>query len=249
MNNINMALLIPFLASTSTLIGFLITYINHNNYQNIICFSLAFSSSVMIIISIFSLIPESYNYLNKSLFPSIIIILLLINIGFIISQSIETIINILIKKTLLYRLGILSSITLIIHNIPEGIITYLTTNVNLTLGITTSLAIALHNIPEGIAIAAPIYYSTLNRKITFLYLFITGFSEFLGSVLALLFIDNNINYNYLSYILGITSGIMLYLAIFNLLPNSLNINNQRIPIIGFLLGIFIITICLLLINN
>ena len=200
----------------------------------------------MIIVSIFSLIPEAYTYLNNKTLNSIILIILLINIGFIISQVIDTFIDKIINNTSLYKLGILSSITLIIHNIPEGIITFLTTSNNLSLGITTSISIALHNIPEGIAIAVPIYYATNSRKKAFLYTFITGFSEFLGSIIALIFLNKLFIIN-LSIILGLTAGIMLHLSIFKILPKSLEFNNVKLSTLGFITGFIMIIICLILI--
>ena len=60
----------------------------------------------------------------------------------------------------LYKIGIISMIIIILHNIPEGIITFITSSSNINLGLKLSIAIALHNIPEGISISIPIYYST-----------------------------------------------------------------------------------------
>ena len=43
-------------------------------------------------------------------------------------------------------------VAIVLHNIPEGIATFITSNNNLKLGITLTIAIALHNIPEGLAV-------------------------------------------------------------------------------------------------
>lgn len=69
-------------------------------------------------------------------------------------------------------------IAIILHNIPEGIATFLTTSENVELGISLAIAIALHNIPEGISISVPIYFSTNNMKKAIWYTFISGMSEF-----------------------------------------------------------------------
>ena len=55
-------------------------------------------------------------------------------------------------------------IAIIIHNIPEGIATYISSETNIKLGISITIAIAMHNIPEGISIAVPIYYATGSKK-------------------------------------------------------------------------------------
>ena len=245
MNKNILVFLIPFLAGISTIIGYLPTYIKEKYQDTVISFSLAFSSSVMFTVSIFSLIPEAFNYLNTTIsFSSIMIILILINLGIIISLSIDKKLEKKIDNSSLYKLGILSIIALVLHNIPEGITTYLTTTNNLKLGISLSLAIALHNIPEGIAIAIPIFYSTNNRKKAFFYTLISGFSEFLGAILAHIFLKDLITNFLLTIILSITSGIMLHLSIFDLLPNSISYNKTKTTLLGLILGILIILVCI-----
>ena len=85
-----LSFLIPFLAGISTIIGYFPTYINEKYQNTVISFSLAFSSSIMFTVSILSLIPEAFHYLNNTLsFPHIIIILIWINIGIILSLLID----------------------------------------------------------------------------------------------------------------------------------------------------------------
>lgn len=242
MNNI-LTFIIPLLAGISTIIGYLPTYLPSKYQNTIISFSLSFSASIMLTISILSLIPESYQYLNQPTFSSILILLICLNTGIILSLYIEKRIAKSTINSSLYKLGILSVITLIIHNIPEGIITYLTTANNLQLGITLSIAIALHNIPEGIATAIPIYYSTNSHKKAFLYTFISGFSEFLGAILAHFFLKRFINPITLSLILSITAGIMLHLSIFDLIPTSISYHNNKSLLFGIIVGTTIMLIC------
>ena len=76
------------------------------------------------------------------------------------SLSFKYKLGIKILNSKLYKLGIITMLVIMMHNIPEGIATYITTTQNINLGITLTIAIALHNIPEGISISIPIYYST-----------------------------------------------------------------------------------------
>ena len=64
-------------------------------------------------------------------------------------------------------------LAIILHNIPEGIATFITTTNNVKLGVALTIAIALHNIPEGISISIPIYYSTNSKLKSFIYTFIS----------------------------------------------------------------------------
>ena len=214
MNKSIIPFIITFIAGISTLIGIIPTYIN-NKYKNyIIKTSIIMSGLIMLLVSVKSLIPESYKYLEKNKIQLLIYIIL----GIIISKIIDKYVDNKTNNNLL-KIGILSTITLILHNIPEGIITYITSLNNIKLGIKLSLAIALHNIPEGIIISVPIYYSTNNRKLAYIYTLISGFSEILGAIIAKIFIKNITN-NILGIILSITSGIMIYIAIFELLERK-----------------------------
>lgn len=234
--------IITFLAGISTVLGVIPTYFNSKYKDKIINLSLSFSSGIMLSISLFSLIPESINYMGFS-YINIILLLLFINIGLIISTYTDKLIGKRIENNSLYKLGIVSIIALILHNIPEGVTTFLTTSNNFRIGLTLSLAIALHNIPEGISIAVPIYYSTNSHKKAFIYTFLSGFSELIGGILSYIFLSHFINNFILAIILGITSGIMIQISLFELIPNSLKYKNYFNTFIGFILGFIIMIIC------
>lgn len=234
------ALTITSIAGLSTLLGYF--FINKSKNQNkVIALSLAFSSSVMISLSILELIPNSYKELIKTntLFHTILIILIFINIGAIITLIIDSITH-KINKNTLYTVGIISVIAIILHNIPEGIITYLAGNTNKKIGISLMIAIALHNIPEGISISIPLYYSTKNKLKTLKYLIISASSEIIGAIIAATFLQNK-NINFISYISLIIAGIMIFLALFEQIPIIIKIKEKN-KIKIFILGIIIIYI-------
>ena len=243
------SLLIPFLAGLSTMIGYLLTYLPYSYHKKIIGYSLSFSAGIMITISIFSLIPEGISYINDLPFYYIFIIIsIFIILGVFFSKTIDEVISIKNKDTKLYQIGIISMISLIIHNLPEGIITYLTTSNNIKLGITISLAIAIHNIPEGIAIAIPIYYATKNREKTVLLTALSGFSEFIGALLAYFFLKNYINNILLMSTLITTSGIMIDISLRELLPNSHQYISKKEILISYLLGTTLMLTCIFIFN-
>lgn len=245
MNRTLFSFLITFMAGISTIIGILPCYLNNKYKDKVISFSLAFSSGVMLTISLISLIPEAV-LLFGSIFkvtPLVLICLIFIVLGILFSSLVDSKVEECFTKNKLYKLGIISVIVLMLHNIPEGITTFISTNKNVTLGLSLSLAIALHNIPEGISIAVPIYYSTNNRKKAFLYTLISGFSEFFGAVIAYLFIAKYVNNFILGIILAMTAGIMLHISLYELLPNSIEYKKNKTTIIGFILGILVMLLC------
>ena len=215
--------IITFLAGITTIIGIIPTYFDSKYKDTIVRFSLLFSCIVMFIISIFSLIPEAINYIGISFF-NIILLCIFVNIGIIISSYIDKRLETMSSNSL-YKLGITSVIALVLHNIPEGIITFLTSSNDIKIGISIAIAIALHNIPEGISIAIPIYYSTNSHRKAFIYTFISGFSDLLGGII--LFLSSYINDFLLFIILSITAGIMIHLSLFELLPNFLKYKKEE----------------------
>jgi ZIP family zinc transporter len=127
----------------------------------------------------------------------------------------------------LYRVGIIAMLSIILHNIPEGIATFMASTSNIKLGLTLALAIALHNIPEGISISVPIYYATNSKKKAFLYTFISGISEFFGAVLTYFFLKNFINDFLMGALFASIAGIMFYIGIYELLPTSFKYKKNK----------------------
>ena len=225
--------IISFLSGLSTLIGYFSIYIKKDK-NKIIKNSLALASGVMLCVSIIELIPEGIKQLNKSN-DTYIIGIISITIGMLL----PIIINKVIKEEGLYKLGIISSIAIIMHNIPEGIITYLTSVKNINLGINIALAIAMHNIPEGITIAVPIYYGTKNKKKAFKIVLISALSEPIGALLAHILLRKIITGKTIGIILLLVAGIMSYLSIVELLPKALKYKEKKKTIIFFIIGIII----------
>ena len=242
-----MPFLITLLAGCSTLIGYFFIYLKNDN-NRILISSLAFASGVMFFISIFDLIPEAIRSFNKEyfIFYSLLICCLFISIGIIISSFLNH--KLPDDSSSLYKVGLISMIALIVHNVPEGIVTFLTSNNNIRLGVLLAIAIALHNIPEGISVSVPIYYSTNSKWKAFGYTFISGISEFLGALLAFAFLKNFNNDFFLGCLYSVTSGIMIYISLMELLPSSLKYRNIFKSFFWFVFGMIFIYISIILIK-
>ena len=63
------------------------------------------------------------------------------------------------------QIGWFTALALTIHNIPEGMLTYVSAlSSNPTIGLGVACAIGLHNIPEGFAVAFPIMIGTGSKS-------------------------------------------------------------------------------------
>ena len=133
-------------------------------------------------------------------------------------------------------------IAIIMHNLPEGIITFITSYQNPQIGLHLAIAICLHNIPEGIAISLPIYYSTKSKKKAFLFTLIAAISEPLGALLAFLFLKDYITNILIGSLLSLIAGIMTNIAIYELLPESFSYNIKLLTIVSFIIGLLFLYI-------
>jgi ZIP family zinc transporter len=67
------------------------------------------------------------------------------------------------KISPLLQAGVTTGIALSLHNIPEGIVTYIAATKDPTIGALLAVGIAFHNIPEGVSVALPLYNATGKR--------------------------------------------------------------------------------------
>lgn len=243
------AFLLTTLAGLSTLIGAFVIFISKKKKDSIIIGSLGFASGVMIMVSFSDLIPNSYTLFSNtySVIVSILLLLIAMNIGVILSKSINKLIP--SNNNELYRVGILSMLAIMLHNIPEGIATYITNCSNITLGLSLTIAIAAHNIPEGISISVPIFYATGSKLKAFLYTFISGISELIGAIIAALFLAPFVTDTLMAFLYAIIAGIMIYLSITELLKTSLDYNKKNLTWFYFMIGFIFILISHFIFNN
>ena len=155
-----MPLLLSLIAGLSTVIGSLLIFIKIKRIGEFITFSLSFSIGIMTLISIFDLIPSSVPIIiNKYYYLyGIPICILTFLLGYLSISKINKKIDKSNNKSSLYKIGIVSMISLMLHNFPEGMAVFMGAYTNISIGIKLCIAIMLHNIPEGIAIAVPLYY-------------------------------------------------------------------------------------------
>lgn len=243
--NIIIPLILSLFAGLSTVLGAFIIFISNKKSNKLITFSLAFSAGVMISVSLTDLLFSSIETLSKLHGPAtgIVSSLFFMLIGGIFAFLIDELIpsdSIGKDNKSLFRAGLVSMLTLMIHNFPEGIATFVSGYHSTSLGISIALAISLHNIPEGIAIALPIYYSTNSKSKAFKYTLLSGLAEPLGAFLAFLFLRPYINENILSIIFSIVAGLMIYISFTELLPKANSYKENYIYITSIFLGLCII---------
>ena len=137
----------------------------------------------------------------------------------------------------LFRVGFVSALAMALHNFPEGVATFLAGYEDLTLGVSITLAIALHNIPEGISVAMPVWYATGSRRRAFRCTLLSGLTEPVGAVLAFALLRPFLNGLLLGVLFGAVAGIMVYIAVEELIPSSRQYGHDRPALWATLCGI------------
>lgn len=240
MQNVILAFLLTLVAGLSTMIGIIFIYYK-GDIIKLTKYSLAFAAGVMFSVSMLDLIPEASKLLTYSLpkLKAFNYMLVFMIGGFLISTLIDIFIpeNSEVGNKKLYKLGIFSMIAIIIHNIPEGIATFLSSSTDISLGIPLTIAIALHNIPEGISISVPVYSATGSSRKALKLTMISALAEPLGAFIAFLFLKPIMTDIIMGCTLAMVAGIMSHISLIQLLPASLKYQEKAKTIIAFILGI------------
>lgn len=248
MFNFNNSFNITLFSGLSTILGFFVIFlkIKNNNISKFIVFCLGFSLSIMIGVSISELLPNSIIniFTYNTFFTSIALIIGVVFSTYFVFKVVLKIINNR-EGEKLYKIGVASLFTLLCHNIPEGAITYVSTESNLLLGIKLAIAISFHNIPEGIIISVPVYYATKSKVKAFLCVLTAALAEPIGAILSMLFFKN-ITYICVDISLLIVGVIMVIFAIDELYVKALTYNENRSLIRGISLGVIISIINIIL---
>ena len=258
------ALILTLFAGLATGIGSLIALIAKRTNKTLLAFSLGLSGGVMVYISFVEFFNEANKtlqiYYGETLGQLYCIIAFFVGIAFI------AIIDIFIpsgdnpheirlvedmeqepKDFKLRRLGLFTALAIGLHNFPEGIATFTTAFDDSTLGFAIAIAVAIHNIPEGIAVSIPIFYATGNRKQAFWWSLLSGVAEPIGGMVGYLILMPYFKEHNLGLILSAVAGIMVYISIDELLPSARKYGQAHISMIGFIFGMAIMALTLLLV--
>lgn len=252
------ALSLTVMAGLATGIGSLLAVFAKRTNTKFLAGSLGFSAGVMVYVSMIEIFSKSETYLISatnditgyylavaSFFAGILLIGL---IDYFVPSTEGDIgnLNEASHEKSLQRMGFITALAIGIHNFPEGLATFTSALQDPHLGIAIAVAIAIHNIPEGIATSVPIYYATGSRKRAFAISFFSGITEPLGAIIGYMILRPFFNDAVFGALFGLIAGIMVFISIEELLPMAREYEKSKVTIIGFVLGMAIIALSLLL---
>lgn len=217
MSNINILILAGF-AGLATLIGVFIGNLSKKTKKNII-FSASFAASLMILISVFELIPSAAKNLSMGkLFFWVALgafIIWLADWAIPHLHSVQEIKK--CKDRCLMRMSYLIAIGLILHDFPEGFAIPSSFSGSDSLGFMVALATFVHNVPEGYILTMS-QAKTGRRIFCYRTAMLSMLATFLGAVLAINLLNFFQELN--PIFLSLAAGAMLFVAVHELLPES-----------------------------
>lgn len=144
------------------------------------------------------------------------------------------------------RVGLLTAFAITAHNFPEGLATFFATLENPAVGLPLAFAIAIHNIPEGIAIAVPVYYATGNKTYAFVACLLSGLAEPVGAILGYALLRPYLSDAVFGSVFGIIAGVMVFLALDELLPAAKRYSKGHETVYGLVSGMGVLAVSLVL---
>ncbi len=149
----------------------------------------------------------------------------------------------------LLRSGTLVAGIVALHNVPEGLATFITTLQDPRLGLSLAVAIAIHNIPEGIAVAAPVYAATASRARAFWCATASGIAEPLGALVGYAALSVVLPGQLFTIAFGLIAGMMVLVSLTELIPSARRYQEHNHPTpLGLLAGAGVMSLSLALLG-
>lgn len=139
-----------FFGTIGTTIGGIIGCTIKSKSNKFLSFILSFAAGLMMAVICFDLIPEALEIskLSQSIIGILLGIVIMIFCDFIVDNKISKKVKKQEKEISLLKTGIIVSIGLAIHNIPEGLAIGSGFDASIKLGYSLAIAICFHDIPE-----------------------------------------------------------------------------------------------------
>lgn len=268
MDPVLLAFLLTLFAGLSTGIGSILAFFSKRRNATFLSVSLGFSAGVMIYVSFVEIFFKAEEALVSyygpgkgqwitvlSFFVGILVIALIDNLVPEYENPHEPRSDVDLSNLKaddfdshedLERMGAFSALAIAIHNFPEGLATFAAALSDPTLGVSIAIAIAIHNIPEGISVSVPIYYATGSKKKALIYSFLSGLAEPFGALIGYFVLRSFFNDMVFGFLFGTVAGIMVYISIDELLPTARKYGKEHKEIHGFIAGMGVMALSLLL---
>ena len=204
--------------------------------------SIGLAFTVMMGLIIFDLIPELIDFKYKY---SYIVIIIFTILGLLMLKLLDLFVphhhhehhdnekNKIEHISHVKHIGKITLVSLILHNLVEGMAIYGVCINNIKSGLLIVLSVCLHNIPLGTHI-----FSSINKNENKLLIISLSLSSLIGGIIF--YLVGNINKIFLSIIMAFTLGMLGYLTLFEFLPEIKNNYKNKNVYFGISIGLLLV---------
>ena len=139
----------------------------------------------------------------------------------------------------LFHIGFIMTTSLILHNILEGMSIYIIGAESLSAGFLTALAVGCHNLPLGIEVASSMEVEKNNGLLKKVIAILLVLSSSFGAIILYL-LGGNIPTIVLLALISLACGMILYIALFELLVEVMSYLKRRETYYGMAIGVIVL---------
>lgn len=261
LHNVLVALAVTTAAGLATGLGGLLVFTTKTPNARMLAFGLAFAGGAMVYVSLSEILNKSiasftsvygdaqgFSYGTLAFLSGVMLIVLIDRLVPNPHERLEANDPFFRDHNREYikRVGLLTAFAITAHNFPEGLATFFATLEDPGVGLPLAFAIAIHNIPEGIAIAVPVYYATENKRYAFAACLLSGLAEPVGAILGYAVLAPFLSEGMFGALFGIIAGVMVFLALDELLPAAKRYAKGHETVYGLVTGMAALAISLML---
>ena len=236
---VNTTIIGLFFGTIGTTIGGIIGCFINSKSDKFLSFILSFAAGLMMAVICFDLIPEALeiSQISEAVVGIFVGIIAMIICDLIVDKKFKRKAKTLSTKSNLLKTGIIVSIGLAIHNIPEGLAIGSGFDASIKLGYSLALAICFHDIPEGISMALPMKNGGMKIYKIMIYVILSGVATGIGALIGS--IVGKVSEQIIAICLSFAAGAMLYIVSGELIPESNKLYKGRMSAIGNMIGFII----------
>ena len=201
------------LAGLATISGTLLVFFNRRSQEYAIHF-ISFAAGVMLATAFVHLVPKS-----TELYPHAAVMVLLGMLTFYVVQNIMTLHPCHDEECEIHRLGMLALVGLTLHSLLDGVVIAVGFETSTRLGLVTTLAVILHELPEGISTTGILLYSNEKRSRVLIYSIIVAIATPAGAMISYLLL-RGISEHVLGALIALAAGSFIYIAAADLIPET-----------------------------
>ncbi|HHX62992.1 MAG TPA: ZIP family metal transporter [Epulopiscium sp.] len=195
---------------------------------------MGFAAGLMTAIICFDILPNAFE--QGGVLVALVGVILGLSIGLSLDNITSVFTNkIYAKKSNSVKTGIILTLAIALHNIPEGIALGTLFAISPQTGIKVALIVMLHSIPEGIAIAIPLKKGGVQGKT--LGVICATLASLMGIGAMVGFVASSLSPIIVTLAMGFAAGVILYIVCEELIPESKEVWNGRLTTVAVVLGI------------